>query len=31
MLYLKHGYQRVETWVHYYQGGEDGILMEKQR
>lgn len=31
MLYLKHGYQRVETWTHYYQGGEDGILMVKQR
>lgn len=30
MLYLKHGYQRTETWSHYYQGGEDGILMEKR-
>jgi ribosomal-protein-alanine N-acetyltransferase len=28
-LYLKHGYQTVETWRHYYQGGEDGIVMEK--
>lgn len=28
-LYLKHGYQTVETWRHYYQGGEDGVVMEK--
>lgn len=30
MLYLKHGYRKVETWRRYYQGGEDAIVMEKE-
>lgn len=31
MLYLKHGYRTVETWRQYYQGGEDAVVMEKER
>lgn len=30
MLYLKHGYQKVDTWPQYYQGGEDAIVMQKE-
>jgi ribosomal protein S18 acetylase RimI-like enzyme len=29
MLYRKNGYQQTETWAHYYEGGEDAIVMEK--
>lgn len=29
MLYLKNGYQQIDTWAHYYEGGEDAIVMEK--
>jgi ribosomal-protein-alanine N-acetyltransferase len=28
-LYSKCGYSRVNLWARYYQGGEDGIEMEK--
>lgn len=31
ILYLKQGYTKVETWPHYYEGGEDAIVMEKDR
>jgi ribosomal-protein-alanine N-acetyltransferase len=30
-LYEKAGYTPVQTWDHYYAGGEAGILMEKRR
>ncbi len=28
-LYLKNGYTRIETWPHYYEGGEDAVVMVK--
>ncbi|MBP9675220.1 MAG: GNAT family N-acetyltransferase [Anaerolineaceae bacterium] len=28
-LYTKHGYSQVDVWRHYYQGGEDAIVMSK--
>jgi len=28
-LYLKNGYTRIETWAHYYEGGEDAVVMLK--
>jgi len=30
-VYLRAGYHRAEIWQGYYQGGEDGIVMEKRR
>ncbi len=30
-MYKQSGYQEVEIWDHYYNGGEDGILMQKKR
>ena len=30
-LYRKLGYEQVELWRKYYSGGEDGVVMEKQR
>lgn len=30
-LYNKFGYQRAGVWRHYYSGGEDGVVMEKNR
>lgn len=29
-LYLKRGYILVETWVKYYPGGEDALVLEKR-
>jgi ribosomal protein S18 acetylase RimI-like enzyme len=28
-LYHNFGYREVDIWPRYYQGGEDGIVMEK--
>jgi len=28
-LYLKNGYNKIETWPNYYQGGEDAVVMLK--
>lgn len=28
-LYLKHGYQQVETWKKYYRGGDNALVFEK--
>ncbi len=28
-LYSRFGYQRVDRWPRYYQGGEDAVVMEK--
>lgn len=30
-LYEKWGYRQVDTWRHYYNGGEDALVMEKIR
>ncbi|MEK7311220.1 MAG: GNAT family N-acetyltransferase [Chloroflexota bacterium] len=30
-LYRKFGYERAGVWHRYYSGGEDGIVMEKNR
>jgi ribosomal protein S18 acetylase RimI-like enzyme len=30
-LYLNSGYHQVEIWPHYYQGGEDALVLEKVR
>ncbi len=30
-LYLKEGYRQTGIWPHYYPGGEDGLILEKQR
>lgn len=30
-VYMRAGYHRAEVWQGYYQGGEDGIVMEKRR
>ncbi|MEN6435921.1 MAG: N-acetyltransferase [Anaerolineaceae bacterium] len=29
-LYLKHGYQKVDEWIDYYNDVEDAIVMEKR-
>lgn len=29
-LYEKQGYRTVDIWKHYYNDGEDGLVMEKQ-
>jgi ribosomal protein S18 acetylase RimI-like enzyme len=29
-LYRLRGYMPVETWEHYYDGGEDGLVLEKR-
>lgn len=29
MLYKNNGYRQVGVWQRYYQGGEDGVVMEK--
>lgn len=29
MLYRRNGYIQVGRWKNYYQGGEDGVVMEK--
>jgi ribosomal-protein-alanine N-acetyltransferase len=29
-LYEKLGYEQVDTWVKYYQGGEDGLVLTKE-
>ena len=28
-LYLKHGYQQVDTWKKYYRGGNNALVFEK--
>ena len=28
-LYLKYGYQQVETWIKYYRGGDNALVFEK--
>ena len=28
-LYTKRGYKRQEVWPHYYEGGEDGLVLMK--
>ena len=28
-LYIKHGYQQVDVWERYYNGGEDALVLEK--
>lgn len=28
-LYYKRGYTHIEVWEHYYEGGEDAIVLEK--
>lgn len=30
-LYLQTGYRQVDVWAHYYRGGEDALVMEKDR
>lgn len=30
-LYAQNGYQAYETWMNYYNGGEDGLVMRKLR
>ncbi|MBN2549884.1 MAG: GNAT family N-acetyltransferase [Anaerolineales bacterium] len=30
-LYLSEGYRKIDVWYGYYQDGEDGLVMEKQR
>ena len=30
-LYRKRGYLQVEIWHHYYRGGEDALVLEKNR
>lgn len=30
-LYKKEGYRQTGIWPHYYPGGEDGLILEKQR
>lgn len=30
-LYLKHGYREVGVWRKYYAGGEDALVLEKER
>ena len=30
-MYERAGYQLVDIWPHYYQGGEDALVMEKKR
>ncbi len=29
-LYWKFGYHQVDVWKHYYRGGEDALVMEKE-
>ena len=29
-LYFKRGYSHTEIWEHYYEGGEDGFVLEKR-
>jgi ribosomal-protein-alanine N-acetyltransferase len=29
-LYRLRGYSQVEIWEHYYEGGEDGLVLEKK-
>ena len=29
-LYFERGYTRTEVWEHYYEGGEDGFVLEKR-
>jgi [ribosomal protein S18]-alanine N-acetyltransferase len=28
-LYIRHGYHSVDLWMHYYENGEDAVVMEK--
>ncbi|MBI4769149.1 MAG: GNAT family N-acetyltransferase [Chloroflexi bacterium] len=30
-LYERLGYRQVQIWPRYYAGGEDGLVMEKER
>jgi ribosomal protein S18 acetylase RimI-like enzyme len=30
-LYRLAGYSQVDVWAHYYEGGEDGLVLEKRR
>ena len=29
-LYFNHGYRQVDVWERYYEGGEDGLILEKR-
>lgn len=29
-LYQQKGYRQVDRWVHYYEGGEDALVLEKR-
>jgi len=30
-MYAKFGYQQLETWPAYYNGGEDALVLQKRR
>ena len=30
-MYHKHGYRQLEVWTKYYEGGEDGLVMARQK
>jgi len=30
-LYYKHGYHQIDVWQGYYNGGEDALVLEKER